>query len=59
MLHLVVGWSYLFFAPFFLPQMEEAQESDNPFADPTTQGDEAEEDHPLPEPEPVAAGEED
>ena len=57
-LHLVVGCGYLFFAPFFLPQMEENQESDNPFADSATQGDEAEEDHSLPEPESVAAREE-
>jgi hypothetical protein len=53
-LHLIVGWGYLFFAPFFLPQMEEDEESNNPFANPATQEDEAEDDHPLPEPEPVA-----
>jgi hypothetical protein len=54
-LHLVVGWGYMFFAPFFLPQVKEAQKGNNPFADPTTQGDESEENHPLPKPEPVAA----
>ena len=56
-LHLVVGWGYLFFAPFFLPQIEETQGNDNPFTDPLTQEDEAGEDHPLPESEPVAARE--
>ncbi|MDP7010334.1 MAG: hypothetical protein QF685_03060 [Verrucomicrobiota bacterium] len=57
-LHLIVGLGYLFIAPFFLPQMD-SQESDNPFADQATQRNEAEEDHPFPKPEPVAAREED
>ena len=57
-IHLVLGWSYLFFAPFHLPQMEEAEESDNPFVDPVEE-DDADEGNPFSEPEPMAVVEED
>ena len=59
MLHLIVSWGYLFFSPFFLPQMEEAQGSNNPFTDPTTQEGETEDNHPFNESEPTPAREED
>jgi hypothetical protein len=51
LLHLVVGWAYLFFAPFHLPQIEEEHMEDNPFAD-ADEDDLAEEYNPFPEPDP-------
>jgi len=32
-LHFIVGWIYLFFAPFYLPRLESTEEGDNPFTD--------------------------
>jgi hypothetical protein len=51
LLHLVVVWAYLFFAPFHLPQIEEEQLEDNPFSEPDQEDEEepAGDDNPFPE----------